>query len=256
MKRLVGLVALAVMSAAVWTAYKTCPGCIPRARANSNCEWTGDTSFAVDPLNVAQRRHLVIDAHLAEELAVRHADREWGRRYGVEHHGGLLEGGRFRGECLDRMLQAIQHNHGVTREAIDAARAQRDLRLDVAVTLLFIPFYALAAIGAGRWVFRRFSSDEWPARVVALPTLSLAISLLGVQFFRLWFGVWETIRVGNGHIGTGIRSAAAATWAPELFDQQLIVALVLFWLVALSYNRLAFADPSRESPGSQNSLLH
>ena len=82
MKRLFvsGVVALAVMSAAVWATYQKCPGCIDRARANSNCEWTGDTAFALDPLNVAHRRHLVADAHLAEELAVRHADWEFGRR--------------------------------------------------------------------------------------------------------------------------------------------------------------------------------
>lgn len=258
MKRLFvsGVVALAVISAAMWATYQKCPGCIDRARANSNCEWTGDTAFAVDPLNVAHRRHLVADAHLAEELAVRHADWEFGRRFGFEHHGGLLDGGRFRGECLDRMLRALEQHHGVTREQVDVARAQRDLRFDAAVTLLFVPFYLLAATGAGRWAFRRFSPEEWAARLVALTTVSLAVSLLGVQFLRLWFGVWETIRVGNGHIGTGIRSAAAANWARELFDQQLIVAVVLFWLVALSYYRVAFVGRSDESPKAQSSLLH
>ena len=258
MKRLFvpAVVVLGVMSAGVWTTYKTCPGCIDRTRANSNCEWTGDTAFAVDPLSVAHRRHLVADAHLAEELAVRHADGEFGRRFGVEHHGGLLNEGRFRRECLDRMVQAIAQNHAVTPEQVDVARAQRDLRFDVAVTLLFVPFYALAAIGAGRWVFRRFSTEERAARLVALTTASLAVSLLGILFLRLWGAVWETIRVGNGHIGTGIRSAAAAKWAREIFDEQLIVAIVLFWLIALSYHQVASGGPSDESPEPQSGLLN
>jgi hypothetical protein len=240
----------------MWTTYKWCPGCIDRTRANSNCEWTGDTAFAVDPLNVAHRRHLVADAHLAEELAVRHADGEFGRRFGVEHHGGLLDEGRFRRECLDRMMQAIAQNHEVTAEQIDVARAQRDLRFDAAVTLLFVPFYALAAIGAGRLVFRRFATDERAARLVALIAASLAVSLLGIQFLRLWGAVWETIRVGNGHIGTGIRSAAAANWARDVSAEQLIVAIVLFWLIALSYHRVASAGPVDERREPQSRRLH
>ena len=65
----------------------------------------------------------------------------------------------------------------------------------MAVTLLFVPFYALAAVGAGRWVFRRFSTEERAARLVALTTASLAVSLLGILFLRLWGAVWETIRL-------------------------------------------------------------
>ena len=122
----------------------------------------------------------------------------------------------------------------------------------MAVTLLFVPFYALAAIGAIRWVFRRFSTEERAARLVALTTASLAVSLLGILFLRLWGAVWETIRVGNGHIGTGIRSAAAATWAREIFDEQLVVAIVLFWLIALSYHQVA----SDESSEPQSGLLN
>ncbi len=257
MKRLLipGIAALVVTSAGVWTTYATCPGCIDRTRANSNCAWTGDTVFAVNTLDVAQRRHLVADAHLAEELAVRHADAEFGRRFGVEHHGGLLDAGQFRRECLDRMLHAVQQHHQVSSAQVARARAQRDLRFDVAVTLLFVPVYALAAIVACRWLFRRFSPEERAARWLGLTAVSVAVSLLGIQLLRLWGGVWETIRVGNGHIGTGIRSAAAARWAHELFDEQLIAALVLFWLIALACHRLAPAGSSAGRPGPPSSLL-
>ncbi len=129
MKRLsvAAIAALAVMSAGVWTTYTVCPGCVDRGRANSSCEWTGDTAFGVNPLDVAHRRHLVADAHLAEELAVRYADGEFGRRFGVDHHGGLLDAGRFRRECLDRMLRAVEQHHQVTSTQVGIARAQREL---------------------------------------------------------------------------------------------------------------------------------
>lgn len=246
----------AVMAAGILATYETCPGCVDRTRANSSCEWSGDTPFVVDPLNVAHRRHLVADAHLAEELAVRHADGEFGRRYGVAHHGGLLDAGRFRRDCLDGLLQAIARNHNVTAAQIDVARAQRDLRFDTAVALLFVPFYALGALRGCRWVFRRFAPDERAARLVGLVVLSVPVALLGVLVFRLWGAVWETIRVGNGHIGTGIRSAAAATWARQVFDEHLIAALVLFWLIALIRYRAAPGHISHDNSAPHGSLLH
>jgi hypothetical protein len=245
----------AVMFAGILATYETCPGCIDRTRANGSCEWRGDTPFDVDPLNAAHRRHLVADAHLAEELAVRHADGEFGRRYGVEHHGGLLDAGRFRRECLASMLQAIERTHNVTAAQVEVARAQRDLRFDAAVALLFVPFYTLGALRACRWVFRRFAPDERAARLVGLIVLSVPVALLGVLVFRLWGAVWETIRVGNGHIGTGIRSAAAATWARQVFDEHLIAALALFWLIALFRYRAAPGHVSHANAASHVSLL-
>jgi hypothetical protein len=115
---LLGLVAIV---GGVWATYVTCPGCVDRTRINSACEWTGDTAFPIDPRNAAHQKHLVSDAHIAEELAIRHADVEFGRRFGVEHPGGLIDGGRFRGECLSRMLHAIERNHGVTSEQVHLA---------------------------------------------------------------------------------------------------------------------------------------
>src|SRR5260221_9387988 len=52
----------------------TCPGCVDRGRANSRCDWTGDTAFRVNAADHAQWRHLVTHVQLAEELAVRYAD--------------------------------------------------------------------------------------------------------------------------------------------------------------------------------------
>jgi hypothetical protein len=83
------------------------PGCIDRHRVSVNCEWTGDASFSIDPQDPAHQQHLVADAQLAEELAIRYADREHERLFGTNAHGGLLEGGRVRDRCMSRMVAAI-----------------------------------------------------------------------------------------------------------------------------------------------------
>ena len=248
-------VAPAILLVGAWTTYSTCPGCVDRTRANKDCAWTGDTAFAVDMLDVGHQRHLAADAHLAEELAVRHADLETKRRIGVEHHGGLLDDGRFRRECLDRMLQSIERSHAVTPDQVGVARAQRDWRFDAAVALLFVPLYAMVVIRAVRWVYGRFSLEERGARLAALIAGSFAVGVLGIQVFSLWGAVWETVRVGNGHIGTCIRSAAAANWIPEIRDELLMVAIALFWLFALACHRLESTGPSNDSPAPHKSLL-
>jgi hypothetical protein len=88
------LLVFAVAFAGAVMTYVRCPGCIARDRVNKSCEWTGDTRFTLDPENAAHQRHLIADAQLVEELGIRYADAEFGKRFGVEHHGGLLDGGR------------------------------------------------------------------------------------------------------------------------------------------------------------------
>jgi hypothetical protein len=234
------LFGLVVMAGGAWATYVSCPGCIDRSRINSACEWTGDTAFPIDPRNAAHWEHLVSDAHIAEELAIRHADVEFGRRFGVEHHGGLIEGGRLRRECLSGMLHAIENNHGATSEQVQLARGQRNWTYDVAVSLLFLPLYVLAAVAASRRLSRRFSPDEQFARWVATGMVSVAASCLGLQCLRLWGAVWEVVRVGNGHM-TSIRAASRTAWMHHV-DGQLIGGILLFWIVALGCSRYRRAD--------------
>jgi len=247
------LLGLVTMAGGVWATYVTCPGCIDRSRVNSGCEWTGDTAFRIDPRNAAHQKHLASDAHIAEELAIRHADVEFGRRFGVEHHGGLLDGGRLRRECLSRMLHAIENNHGATSEQVHLARGQRNWTFDVAVSLLFLPLYLLGAIAASRWLSRRFSTDERFVRLVATGMASVAVSFLGLQCLRLWGGVWEVVRVGNGHM-TSIRAASQNGWMHHV-DGQLIGGVLLFWLVALCCSPVGAVERSSEDRHPHGALL-
>ena len=202
MKRLLPLwlLILVALVGGAWGTYVSCPGCIDRNRVNQTCEWTSDTVFPIDPQNAAHQKHLVADAQLAEELAIRHADAEFGRRFGIEHHGGLIDDGRFREECLSRLFQSIENNHHVTPEQVRVARGVRNRTFDLAVVLLFLPFYSVGATVASLWLSRRFASDGRLVRWVAAALASVTVSFLGLQFLRLWGAVWEVVRVGNGHM--------------------------------------------------------
>ena len=83
-----------------------------------------------------------------------------------------------------------------------------------------------------RWLRRRFPSNERFARLVATGLASLAVAVLGMQAFRLWGGVWEVIRVGNGHM-TSIRAASSTGWPHQYPGADFIGGVLLFWLVAL-----------------------
>ena len=81
------------------------------------------------------------------------------------------------------MVQAIAQNHAVTPEQVDVARAQRDLRFDVAVTLLFVPFLSTPwprsePIG-GSFDASRLK-DGLPDLSPLPPRRRSAVSLLGV----------------------------------------------------------------------------
>lgn len=167
------LIGVAVCGGA-WATYVSCPGCIDRTRVNTTCRWMGDTAFPLDLRNVDHQAHLVKDAQLAEELAIRHADAEFGKRFGIEHHGGLIDGGRFRRECLSRMFHAIEDSHDVASE----------------------------------------------------------------QIRRLFGAVWEAVRVGDGHMTT-MRATSYTRWSQQYVGADFFIGIVLFWLIALCFYRVA-----------------
>jgi hypothetical protein len=204
---------------------------------------------------VSHQKHLVADAHLAEELAIRRADAEFGRRFGVEHHGGLIDNGRFRRECLVRMFDAIQSNHRVTSEQIRFARSQRNHIFDLAVVLLFVPIYSFGSAVVCRWLWRRFASDPQYVALVAIGLGSVSISVLGVQCFRLFAAVWEAVRVGNGHM-TSMRLATYNRWNHEYVGADYAIGIVIFWIIAVWRSRVVSPENSGDGRRAAGVLLH
>jgi hypothetical protein len=223
------LLLLVGMFGGIGVTYVACPGCIDRDRVNSTCEWTGDTKFPLDSQNPAHQQHLIKDAQLAEDLAVRSADTEHKRLSGHMGHGGLIDNGRVVKACMARLFTTIEHDHFVTLEEIQVARGQRNRAFDVAVGLLFLPLYAFGATVACRRVWHRFSSHRRYVGLVAMGLVSFAASFLGLLLGQLWFVAWELVRIGNDHFG-GSR-AARNLWS-EHAGELLIAGVLLFWFIA------------------------
>src|SRR5215831_10275814 len=123
MKRWAGVSLLVLLATSAGITFdRHCPGCIDRGRVNKSCEWTDDMVFPIDVNNPTHRRHLIADAQLAEDLATRRADAEFNHLYGVEAHGGLVDSGRLRKECMANLMNVIQANHQVTEQQVQGVR--------------------------------------------------------------------------------------------------------------------------------------
>jgi hypothetical protein len=165
----------------------------------------------------------------------------------------MINNGRYRRECLSRLFDAIESNHGVTPEQIHVARGQRNGSFDLAVGLLFVPFYVFGAYIVCRWLARRFSSDGPSVGWVAIGLASIIVSLLGFQAFRLWGAVWEAVRVGNGHM-TAMRLAPPNRWPHQYVGADFLAGVVLFWLVVY-YLRRTMDEQSIESTSADSIFL-
>jgi hypothetical protein len=231
-----------------------CPGCIDRSRVNKGCEWTGDTAFPIDWNNLPHRQHLVGDAQLAEDLAIRHADAEFYRLYGYEAHGGLIDNGRVVRECMARLVGMIQTNHAVTTQQIAVARGERSRLFDTAAAVSFLPLFLFCAIATCGRLSRRFSNENRSVRLVAIGLTSVIAGFLGLQAGQLWGGVWETVRVRNGHMSP-FRSAIHTRWTNDHFSAIFVALAATFCIVAICWRSRAFRKLTRSAAMFTGTML-
>src|SRR5262245_29937043 len=85
--------------------------CAPRHRINGDCGWAGEAISRLDVTQSADVRHLMNDAMIAEDLAIRHADVTRGRRSG--HFAGWDEYESAREQCMTKLFAAAAVTHGV-----------------------------------------------------------------------------------------------------------------------------------------------
>src|SRR5262249_53874438 len=77
-----GVASLLLLTVCAW-------GCVARNRVNPNCRWTNDSSMRLDVGRSADVWHLMNDAMVAEDVAIRYADATKGR--GSGHFSGWDE---------------------------------------------------------------------------------------------------------------------------------------------------------------------
>jgi hypothetical protein len=255
MRRLLATSALLLLAVAGGVGFdRHCPSCIDRSRVNKVCAWTSDRVFPIDWNNPAHRQHLIADAQLAEDLAIRRADAEFNRLHGVEAHGGLIDGGGVVKGCMARLVSAIETNHAVTPGQIAVARGERSLLFDTAAAASFLPLFVLSAIAVCSRLSRRFSNDERSVRLVAIALTSVAAGFLGIQGGRLWGAVWEAVRVGNGHMSR-FRSANYTRWTGDHSSALGAVLALTFCIVAVSWRSGAFRKLTSEAATFTGAML-
>lgn len=228
------LLIVAWAAAGVGGTYLACPGCVDRSRANSRCEWTGDSVFQIDSRDTTHRRHLRSDAQLAEEIAVRYGDAEHPHRYGAEAFSAHEKNVQAQIACRARLDVVIEDTHGVTAQQVAIARGARNWVFDLLVVLSFLPLYGFAlsrVCGRLRNVLR---ADALAVRVLAMALGSVISSSLGLLAFRLWWTLIEGMRVGNPQGHFGIRAAALNYWSHLYVGALLGAGMLLFLIVAMA----------------------
>lgn len=198
--------------------------CILRPGMNRDCAWPPEASRRLDLTNDADRRHLVLDAELIEELVDRY-------RFHLPN---------AQPACERDLTNVVARTHSVS--ATDVARAgdrTSERGLDLAVNVPVAVLFVFTVLGVARKIERRFT-DETLLAVTALVIASVALAGLFVMVGEFWTGIIQMIRVGSQHVGGRV---AKLPWKQH--EQQIfVIGVVLFWIIvalrrALSPGRLA-----------------
>jgi hypothetical protein len=172
--------------------------CAPRSRLNADCRWSGDTSTPLDLTRAADRRELTDDVALAEDLAIRFADRTRGLRSG--HYASLDVYNDTREQCFATLVADIGHQHGVEPDALLALRGRRPLAVDIAVGLSFAVLYLLLSALLAERLVKRFPADELAPSVVASGLVAVVTAVGAMLAMPVWAGAIEVVRLDNVHL--------------------------------------------------------
>jgi hypothetical protein len=146
-----------------------CIGCEPRAGMNSSCIWPFEPVSLIDSSRDSDRRHLVDDVRIAEELAIRYADGK-----GKLRPDSL----QIRSGCEDRLFAAIAHAHGLSlTQVLQSRQRLDDATFDWVATLPVVLIYVIGSWTMAGWIARRFSPDGGWVAVVGAGLVSVMITI-------------------------------------------------------------------------------
>jgi hypothetical protein len=188
-------------------------GCILRPGMNSDCTWPVEPAKALDLGSPLDRRHLIVDAELLEELVDRyrfHPPDEQRR-------------------CEQTLAAVVTSLHSVDVSAV--ARAREDIPkrgLDLPVTAPVVALFLWSVLQLLRRIERRFDEEPWPL-AISLIVASVAVSAAFVWVGELWTSILQMIRVGSQHVGGRVNKLMWLQHEQLIF----IIGVVLFWTIAL-----------------------
>ena len=185
--------------------------CILRPGMNSDCRWPAEAPRPLDLNNQADRRHLVLDAELVDELVDRY-------RFHVPNEQPA---------CERRLADVVARTHSVTVADVAGARARvsdrgLNLLVNVPVTVLFV----FTVVGMTRRIEHRFIDEPWLVKI-GLLIASVAVAGLFVMVGEFWTNILQMIRVGSHHVGG---RAAKLPWKQHE-PQILFIGIAVFWMV-------------------------
>jgi hypothetical protein len=198
-------------------------GCAGVSR-NADCQFPLDE---IAPTAVLDQGLLDREALLAEDLAIRFADRTAGPRskwpLGREGYRTVRE------QCMGTLFDIVGRRHGVSVAQVREALTHRGMTFDGVVLISFLGLYALAANSILRRILSGSLGQNALSATLAVAGASLAVAPIGALAWTVWSGIAETIRLGNGHASYRV---ARIPWRQHPVEI-VLACLVLFCLVAL-----------------------
>lgn len=188
--------------------------CVRREGRNADCRWPVES-----PLAAASAWHLASDAELAEDLAIRYADKHLGyaEAYVPE-----------RDRCLGTLFDAAALAHGIPAERVARALGANRPGIDAAVNLPFLLFSGAVAWLTARWVWRRYAPREgWMPGAVMTLFLALSFAFASVMLGELWSWFVESWRLDNGHMSYRAIRLPWARYRTELWTGMLLLFIAV-----------------------------
>ena len=187
---------------------------------NADCAWPPEAPRQLDLTNGADRRHLVVDTELIEDLVDRY-------RFHVPNDQAA---------CEQRLIDVVARTHSVSISDVARARDRiPEKGLNLPVNLPVTAFFVFTVLGVTRRIERHFSDDTLPV-MITLVIASVVLAGLFVMVGEFWTSTLQMIRVGNQHVGGRV---AKLPWKQH--EQQIfVIGIVLFWTVLLLRQTLSF----------------
>jgi hypothetical protein len=191
------------------------------------CTWqANDDASPLDLQDQGQRLHLMSEALLVEDLAVRYADFHRGHRSG--HFAGNEAYRQTREQCMAMLFEAVANHHSVSTGQVRRALVYRRASVDLSVFAVFVLFYVVAANAIVKWMFHSVPSDRPWLRSLATTCAACGAGTGGLGLFDLYCATFEMIRIGNTHMSYRVGRSPWSHYQIEV----LVGGIILFALVA------------------------